>query len=163
MNTQKLKVTADQLNNIPITVSSAQISEHCVYCGSLRKAAGFHSSSMTLNISQYSHISTVHIGVLQQNTTENFTITKEYVYNTSVNATKIIIVDNTSNNTYDLYVTGSYYQYYTKGSIFIIKDPTVSDVRPIGEIVNVSDLTIYKEYLIKDLEYYAMVRTEAVN
>lgn len=149
---EKLKVRASDLNAINKSISSATINAHAVYVGSLRDAVGYHSSKMILYICQFLCNANIYISLLRNGQAEFFRIAKgESQILQDHDSTRVLFVKNTLHNTYDVYVTGSYSRYSTVGYIYIQSDPTILSVRPIGELVNVVDLTIEKEFLIKEI------------
>lgn len=149
---EKLKVRASDLNAINKLIPSATINGHAVYVGSLLDAVGYHSSKMILYICQFLCNANIYISIIRNGQSEFFRIARgESQILQEYDSSRVLFVKNVSHDTYDVYVTGSYSNWYTTGYICIQSDPTIPPVRPVGELVNVSDLAIETESLIKEI------------
>lgn len=149
---EKLKVGTSDLNAINKLIPSATINAHAVYVGSLLDAVGYHSSKMILYICQFLCNANIYISIIRNGQSEFFRIARgESQILQEHDTSRVLFVKNISHNTYDVYVTGGYSSYSAVGYIRVQSDPTIPPVRPIGELVNVSDLVIEKEFLIKEI------------
>lgn len=149
----KLEVTADDINTLPVSwikAPSATHSEHAVYVGSIIHENGYHSSSLTLRICQFLLNAVVDVNLIVNGAANYIQLLANRVQSVKeYDRSRILLVDNS--RSFDVYVTGSYPNYYTGGAIHVLPCGHVMQTNKIGTLVNVLDLNVYAEYYIKDL------------